>query len=149
MIRFAVTLPSDRWNAVMGGVRLLNWGADPYLQHYGLQINSIAAKVKARILPSPTVHFGAGSKEPTIKPVDMIQGRWRLDGRKFAMCNQARPLKAWGMCISKFYRNLKATRNIPANLLVQYRVVAQFRPRQQKLSLASLFKSTRAMAGSL
>jgi eukaryotic translation initiation factor 2C len=79
MIKFAVTLPKERWAAVMAGVRLLNWDSDPYLRHYGLKVNAAPAKVVARILPSPTVHFGAGSKEATIKPADMIAGRWRLD----------------------------------------------------------------------
>jgi eukaryotic translation initiation factor 2C len=80
MIKFAVTLPKDRWAAVQQGVRLLNWPNDPYLRHYGLQVNSNAAKVKARVLPSPQVHFGAGSKESQLNPRDMIAGRWRLDG---------------------------------------------------------------------
>lgn len=40
MIKFAVTLPKDRWAAVQQGVRLLNWANDPYLRHYGLQITS-------------------------------------------------------------------------------------------------------------
>ncbi|RAR14259.1 Piwi-domain-containing protein [Stemphylium lycopersici] len=98
MIRFAVTLPKDRWAAVQQGIRLLNWANDPYLRHYGLKVNPNAAKVEARVLPSPTVHFGAGSKEATIKPADMIQGRWRLDGRKFVINNKDRPIKAWGIC---------------------------------------------------
>ena len=80
MIKFAVTLPKERWAAVQAGVRLLNWQSDPYLRHYGLKVSPEAAKVQARILPSPTVHFGPGSKEATIKPADMIAGRWRLDG---------------------------------------------------------------------
>ncbi|KAH7394184.1 Piwi domain-containing protein [Phaeosphaeria sp. MPI-PUGE-AT-0046c] len=98
MIKFAVTLPKDRWAAVQQGVRLLNWANDPYLRHYGLQVNSNAAKVKARILPSPTVHFDPKSKESQINPRDLIQGRWRLDGRKFAVNNKDRPIKAWGVC---------------------------------------------------
>ncbi|KAF2129769.1 eukaryotic translation initiation factor 2C 2 [Dothidotthia symphoricarpi CBS 119687] len=98
MIKFAVTLPKERWAAVQHGVRLLNWANDPYLRHYGLQVNTTPAKVKARVLPSPVVHFGAGSKEATIKPQDLTQGRWRLDGRKFAMNNKDRPLKGWGVC---------------------------------------------------
>lgn len=98
MIKFAVTLPKERWAAVQQGVRLLNWPNDPYLRHYGLQVNTNAAKVKARVLPPPNVQFGAGSKEATINPKDMIQGRWRLDGRKFAMTNKDRPIKAWGVC---------------------------------------------------
>ncbi len=80
MIKFAVTLPKDRWAAVQQGLKLLNWANDPFLHHYGLQMSTNPAKVKARILPSPTVQFGAGSKEATISPKDLIQGRWRLDG---------------------------------------------------------------------
>jgi len=80
MIKFAVTLPKERWAAVQQGVRLLNWANDPYLKHYGLQVSANAAKVKARVLPSPAVHFGAGSKEAQLKPADMVAGRWRLDG---------------------------------------------------------------------
>jgi eukaryotic translation initiation factor 2C len=98
MIKFAVTLPKERWVSVQQGVRLLNWANDPYLRHYGIQISPNAAKVQARVLPSPVVHFGPGSKEATIKPADMIQGRWRLDGRKFIMPNKDRPIKAWGVC---------------------------------------------------
>lgn len=40
MIKFAVTLPKERWTAVQQGVRLLNWNNDPYLKHYGLQVSS-------------------------------------------------------------------------------------------------------------
>ena len=98
MIKFAVTLPKERWAAVEQGVRLLDWTSDPYLRHYDLQVNPSPAKVTARILPSPTVHFGTGSKEPTIKASDMIAGRWRLDSRKFAVSNKDRPIKAWGIC---------------------------------------------------
>lgn len=98
MIRFAVTIPKDRWAAVEHGVRMLNWANDPYLRHYGLQINPTRAKVNARILPQPVVHFGPGSKEATIKPGDLTSGRWRLDGRKFALNNKDRPIKAWGVC---------------------------------------------------
>lgn len=74
MIKFAVTLPKERWAAVMQGVKLLDWAKDPYLKHYGLKVSEAPAKVKARILPSPAVHFGAGSKETTLKPADMIAG---------------------------------------------------------------------------
>ncbi|KAF1840871.1 uncharacterized protein K460DRAFT_410268 [Cucurbitaria berberidis CBS 394.84] len=35
MIKFAVTLPKERWAAVQAGVRLPDWANDPYLNHYG------------------------------------------------------------------------------------------------------------------
>ncbi|EMD96783.1 hypothetical protein COCC4DRAFT_142403 [Bipolaris maydis ATCC 48331] len=99
MIKFAVTLPKERWAAVQHGIRLLDWANDPFLNHYGIKVNPNAAKAQGRVLPSPVVHFGPGSKEATIKPADMIQGRWRLDGRKFVMPNKERPIKAWGICV--------------------------------------------------
>jgi eukaryotic translation initiation factor 2C len=105
MIKFAVTLPAARWAAVQHGVSLLNWQTDPYLRHYGIKINSAPSKVKARILPSPKVHFGAGSKEATIAPKDLTQGRWRLDGRKFAVSNDpkhhqgGKVIMQWGVCV--------------------------------------------------
>lgn len=40
MIKFAVTLPKDRWAAVQAGVRLLKWDTDAYLKHYGLKIST-------------------------------------------------------------------------------------------------------------
>ncbi|KAF1950228.1 eukaryotic translation initiation factor 2C 2 [Byssothecium circinans] len=105
MIRFAVTLPKQRWEAVQAGVRLLDWPNDPYLNHYGLKISAAPAKVKARVLPSPAVHFGAGSREATIKPMDLIAGRWRLDGRKFAIPND-RAIRAWGVCVIQHQRGV-------------------------------------------
>ncbi|KAH6511572.1 hypothetical protein HBI81_243350 [Parastagonospora nodorum] len=98
MIKFAATLPKERWTAVLQDVKLLDWANDPYLDHYGLKVNPNPSKVKARVLPSPTVHFGLGSKEAQLQRKDMVAGRWRLDGRKFAMNNKDRPIKAWGVC---------------------------------------------------
>lgn len=99
MIKFAVTLPKQRWDAVMHGVRLLGWDSDPYLKRFGLKISSTPAKTQARILPSPVVQFGQGSRQVNVDPKDLVQGRWRLDGRKFALPNQDRPIKAWGVCV--------------------------------------------------
>ncbi|PSN62707.1 Piwi-domain-containing protein [Corynespora cassiicola Philippines] len=98
MIKFAVTLPNERWKAVENGVKLLDWDNDKYLSLYGVKINRNPSRVKARILPSPAVAFGTGSRNATIAPNDLIAGRWRLDGRKFALANNERPIRAWGVC---------------------------------------------------
>jgi eukaryotic translation initiation factor 2C len=57
MIKFAVTLPEQRWEAVMHGIRMLNWEADPYLKNYGLKISPNRAEVKGRILTAPEPTF--------------------------------------------------------------------------------------------
>ena len=79
MINFAVTVPNVRWQAVMQGVHLLDWPNDQFLRHYGLQISTNPSKVKGRVLPPPTVQFGAG-KDAIVNPSDLVKGRWQLQG---------------------------------------------------------------------
>lgn len=99
MIKFAVTLPQARWAAVMHGVHLLGWQQDRFLNHYGLKINPVPAKVKGVLLPPPKSCFGAKSRQPVVEPKDLLQGRWRLDGRVFALPNTDRPIRGWGVCV--------------------------------------------------
>jgi hypothetical protein len=39
MIKFAVTRPKERLESIKHGVGMLKWGQDPYLKHFGLQID--------------------------------------------------------------------------------------------------------------
>jgi eukaryotic translation initiation factor 2C len=94
MIKFAVTLPKERWAAVQHGLQMLDWPNDPYLQAYGMKISTAPSQVKGRILPTPEPTFN-GSK---VTARDAGQGRWRIDGKKFITQNP-RPLKAWAFCI--------------------------------------------------
>jgi len=82
----------------MAGVGLLNWPQDRYLNHYGLKISPNPSKVKARVLPSPSVQFGPGGQSK-VDTGDLVKGRWRLDGRKFVLSNTDKPIKAWGVCV--------------------------------------------------
>ncbi|KAF2444106.1 eukaryotic translation initiation factor 2C 2 [Karstenula rhodostoma CBS 690.94] len=99
MIKFAVTLPQARWAAVMHGVHLLGWQKDRFLNHYGLKINPVPAKVKGTLLPPPKSCFGAKSRQAVVDTKDLLQGRWRLDGRVFALPNTDRPIRGWGVCV--------------------------------------------------
>jgi eukaryotic translation initiation factor 2C len=64
-----------------------------------LKISPSPSKIQGRVLPSPTVHFGVGSKDATVNQKDLTQGRWRLDGRKFVLPNAEKPIRAWGVCV--------------------------------------------------
>jgi eukaryotic translation initiation factor 2C len=59
MIKFAVTLPAERWKHIEEGVKMLNWQADPFLNNYGLKVSPNRAEVKGRILPTPEPTFAA------------------------------------------------------------------------------------------
>lgn len=81
MIKFAVTPPAVRWEAIDHGLKMLNWAQDPYLNNYGLKIDSNRIQVQAKLLQNAKVGFGQGSSNP--KDVDpKTDGRWRLDGKK-------------------------------------------------------------------
>lgn len=94
MIKFAVTVPAERWNNIQKGTELLNWQSDKYLKNYGLEISAKRVEVKGRILPTPDVTFANGS----IAGTQAGQGRWRIDGKKFMTSNPT-PLKSWGVCV--------------------------------------------------
>ena len=93
MIKYAVTKPAVRGEAITNGLKALKWQSDPYLAHYGMKIDTKMTVTKARLLPAPQVEFGLGKTE---KP--MQAGRWRIDGKRFIETGKA--LKHW--CVLVF-----------------------------------------------
>ncbi|KAI9822452.1 MAG: hypothetical protein M1827_000171 [Pycnora praestabilis] len=92
MIKFAVTKPDKRIEAVNHGLRMLKWSDDPYLKNYGMEIDPNMVKTKARVLNNPVVQFGGSTINPG------VSGRWDLKGKRFLTPN-TEPLKSWGVCI--------------------------------------------------
>ncbi len=95
MIKFAVTLPNERWGAIEHGLDMLKWGEDRYLANYGLKVNPAPAVVKARLLPNPKVHFAGAGPNADVDP--RTSGRWDLKGKRF-LEPHGKPLKSWGVC---------------------------------------------------
>lgn len=93
MIKFAVTPPDTRMQAIMTGKSWLDWDNDPVCKSFGLKVSSEMIKTNARILPSPGIEFGPGTKveQPGTK------GRWDLRGKKFHTPNPGEPLSRWGI----------------------------------------------------
>jgi eukaryotic translation initiation factor 2C len=40
MIKFAVTRPKQRIESILHGVGMLKWNEDPYMQHFGMKVDS-------------------------------------------------------------------------------------------------------------
>ena len=93
MIKFAVSRPAQRKQAIDRGLETLAWDSDPVLKDYGMKINPNMLQTNARILNPPEVLFAKGA---TAKP--MLTGRWDLRGKVFLKPNHA-ALKSWGVCV--------------------------------------------------
>lgn len=90
MIKFAVTRPDARNASINEGQGWLNWKEDKFLKQYGLQVNPVMLRTKARVLPPPEVQFGGSAAKPG------TTGRWDLRGKKFLSKNP-KQLEAWGV----------------------------------------------------
>ncbi|KAL8971351.1 MAG: hypothetical protein Q9183_001092 [Haloplaca sp. 2 TL-2023] len=98
MLAFSATEPSKRLAGIQEGTAMLAWDQDPYLQKYGLKIESKPIVTKARLLDPPVIQMGGTGPNSTIKPG--TAGRWNLKGKRFLTKNDA-PLTYWGVCVMK------------------------------------------------
>ncbi|TAQ85545.1 hypothetical protein B7494_g6138 [Chlorociboria aeruginascens] len=92
MIKFAVTRPAQRMEAIRHGVGMLKWHEDPYYKHFGVQVDPNMTVTQARLLQNPEVNFKGAKVNPG------IMGRWDLRGKKFLLSNP-QPLQSWGFCV--------------------------------------------------
>lgn len=91
MIKFAVSPPHVRQQAINEGKTWLRWEQDQWLSNYGLQIDRNQVSTQARILPPPGIKFGGNKVEqPGTK------GKWDLRGKRFLTGNP-NELVSWGI----------------------------------------------------
>lgn len=93
MIKFAVSRPAVRKEAIQRGLKMLDWRNDPFLTNYGLKIDGNMLRTEARVLPPPEIAYAKGG---IAKPG--FSGRWDLRGKTFLLPNAA-PLKSWGVSV--------------------------------------------------
>lgn len=93
MIKFAVSKPAVRKEAIQRGLTMLDWRNDPFLTNYGLKIDGNMLRTEARVLPPPEIAYAKGG---IAKPG--FSGRWDLRGKTFLFPNAA-PLKSWGISL--------------------------------------------------
>lgn len=93
MIKFAVSRPAVRREAIQRGLNMLDWKNDPFLTNYGMKIDPNMLKTEARVLPPPEIAYAKGG---IAKPG--FSGRWDLRGKTFLTPNPG-PLKSWGISL--------------------------------------------------
>lgn len=66
MVSFSTLKPPQRFQLIENGARDLQYGQSEYIRSFGLNINPTLMSLKGRILPTPKLQYGPGSKEPVV-----------------------------------------------------------------------------------
>ncbi len=67
VLEFATQKPEARLNSIRNGLGVLQYGQSSYLRSFGFSVDSTApVSINARVLPPPTLVYGAGSRQQTI-----------------------------------------------------------------------------------
>jgi len=68
MVAFSTQKPHERFQTIQNGANQLAYGQSSYIRDFGMTIHTAPGPmtVSARILPTPQLQYGPGSKEPTV-----------------------------------------------------------------------------------
>lgn len=68
MVAFSTQKPFERFRSIMAGAQLLQYGQSSYIRDFGMSINTAGGllQFQGRVLPTPQLQYGRGSKEPTV-----------------------------------------------------------------------------------
>ncbi len=81
MIRFTAQRPNERRRDIQRNVEVLGWSRDPYLNAYGMEISIKMTETSGRLLSTPKIIYGSGSRETVMSP---REGKWNLQGQRLA-----------------------------------------------------------------
>ncbi|KAF8958525.1 argonaute-like protein [Flammula alnicola] len=93
MVEFSKLRPSERLASIRAGLEVLQYGQSPYIREFGMDITQTPISVKSRVLPTPALRYGQGSRESTIKPAN---GQWNMRDKMFYRPSM---LKTWAIVI--------------------------------------------------
>ncbi|KAH9943477.1 argonaute-like protein [Epithele typhae] len=94
VLEFATQQPAQRLRSITNALGVLAYGQSEYVRQFGMHVaNPRPATIPARILDTPTLQYGPGSKQPTIRPRD---GAWNMIDKKLYRTN---PIGMWAIVI--------------------------------------------------
>ncbi|KAG9305711.1 hypothetical protein G9A89_005109 [Geosiphon pyriformis] len=121
VITFTALLPKKNIETLLNeGVRgILNFGKDPKLKEFGMEIGDNMTEIPGRILSPPTISFHSSSKEG--EKLNPKNGQWNLRGRKFKECSV---LNSWFVisCVEEKFLPMKDIERFVVNLVKTFKV---------------------------
>ncbi len=82
MVEFSTQKPHERFESIRRGAEQLQYGQSEYIRQFGMNINTAGGPLalQGRILPTPALQYGRGSREPTVVRYFFIRIRVRRVG---------------------------------------------------------------------
>ncbi|QRV72427.1 argonaute-like protein [Ceratobasidium sp. AG-Ba] len=80
VLSFSTKKPDERLNSIVAGHSVLQYGQSEYMRQFGMNVSTEPERCLARVLPTPALNYGTGSKRKQIRPAN---GSWNLADQKF------------------------------------------------------------------
>ncbi|QRV72426.1 protein argonaute 3 [Ceratobasidium sp. AG-Ba] len=80
VLRFSTKKPGERLNSIVAGHSVLQYGQSDYMQQFQMGVSQTPEKCLARVLPTPALHYGPGSRNRQLRPAN---GAWNMVNQKF------------------------------------------------------------------
>ncbi|KAF5387029.1 hypothetical protein D9615_002113 [Tricholomella constricta] len=82
VLDFSTKKPQERFQSIKNGLEILAYGQSEYIRQFGMSVETQPGflPISSRVLDPPTLKYGPGSRQPTIKPRD---GAWNMIDKRF------------------------------------------------------------------
>ncbi|KAJ2117360.1 hypothetical protein IW146_000817 [Coemansia sp. RSA 922] len=94
MVKFACQHPGKNMDRIVDILKKRNLGGSPIVQSFGLSLPNKLAEIESRVLPTPTIEYGSGSREPSFAPRG---GAWDLRNKQVKQ--SGKPLDHWAVLV--------------------------------------------------
>jgi eukaryotic translation initiation factor 2C len=79
VVEFSKLSPQERLNSIRHGLGILAHGQSDYVREFGMTVTPQPIVAKARVLATPMLRYGPGSRELTIRPAN---GQWNMRDKR-------------------------------------------------------------------
>ncbi|KAJ1980491.1 hypothetical protein H4R35_001111 [Dimargaris xerosporica] len=101
MIRFSCTKPFKRFERIRNGYQhLLDFSRNPYLRDFGIGMGRDCLSVEARVLATPKVVYGQGSRDRVVRPMG---GAWNMRDKQVY---HGATISSWSVLVLDLERGL-------------------------------------------
>lgn len=93
VLKFTSQGPDQRLDSIVAGYSVLQYGQSEYMRHFEMSVSQTPESCLARVLPTPVLSYGTGSKSEDLTPSN---GSWNMQHQKFF---QPTTMTGWALLV--------------------------------------------------